>query len=154
MSEQEVMTVLERELASTGTFVLSLEIKPGNDIRITVDGEEKLSVMDCVKVNRIIEAHFDRDVEDYKLQVTSPGADQPLTDQRQFKKNTGRNLSIQMADGTAKEGKLLNCLSDRIELMEKKKVIPEGKKTARVVEEPAEVFFTDIKEAKVIISFK
>lgn len=154
MSEKEIMSVLEGELAETGIYVLSLEIKPGNDIRLTVDGETRLSVMDCVKVNRIIEAHFDRDVEDYKLQVTSPGADQPLTDKRQYKKNTGRNLLITKSDGTQSEGKLTECMEDRIVVLEMKKYIPEGKKTAKAMEELSEIPFSVIKEAKVIISFK
>jgi ribosome maturation factor RimP len=153
-SKENIIRVLEADLEGTGLFVLTLDVKPGNDIRITLDGEAGVKVADCVKVNRIIEAHFDRDVEDYQLQVTSPGADQPLTDRRQFKRHIGRTLAIVTAEEEKEEGEMIEADDEGIVLHIKKKVKLEGRKSPLKTEEDIRFPYSDIKEARVKISFK
>ncbi len=43
---------------------------------------------------------------DFSLEVSSAGLDEPLKSLRQYKKNIGRVVEVQLTDGTQKEGVL------------------------------------------------
>lgn len=62
-------------------------------LRVTVDKESGVTVGDCERMSRSIEALLD--VEDpikgsYVLEVSSPGLDRPLTGRKDFEKNIGK----------------------------------------------------------------
>jgi ribosome maturation factor RimP len=102
------------------------------------------------RLARRIEEHYGEEMS-YTLEVTSPGADQPLRDARQYARHVGRTLHLKLQDGSEKTGKLETILPDGegIELAE---IIKEKhkQKTLPVVVVP----FQDIAEAVVVISFK
>jgi ribosome maturation factor RimP len=85
----------------------------------------------------------------YSLEVTSPGADQPLTDPRQYPRHIGRSLALKLQDGTEKTGPLTAATDEGIELEEVIKV-----KTKKTTLPAVFIPFGDIKEATVVISFK
>ena len=98
--------------------------------------------------NNFLEEHYGDELS-YTLEVTSPGADQPLRDPRQYVRHVGRTLHVKLKDGTEKTGKLESILPEGIELAEilkekhKEKILP-----------AITVPFQDITEAVVVISFK
>ena len=119
---------------------------------ILIDGDNGVGIDDCVAVSRHVGFRLEEEnvIETaYNLEVSSPGIDTPLTSLRQYLKNTGRNLSIKMADGTKREGKLSGITEDAILIEEKTK--EKGKK-AETVE--AVIPISQITETKVLISFK
>ncbi len=85
---------------SEGVEVVDLEIHPGNKglvVTVFIDKEKGVTVRDCETFSRSLEAILD--VEDpikgaYTLQVSSPGLDRPLRNQRDFSKNLGREIKI------------------------------------------------------------
>jgi ribosome maturation factor RimP len=83
------------------------------------------------------------------LEVTSPGADQPLSDPRQYARHIGRSLALKFNDGTEKTGVLTTATPEGVEIEEVIKV-----KTKKTTLPAAFYPFADIKEAKVVISFK
>jgi ribosome maturation factor RimP len=68
---------------------------------------------------------------------------------RQYHKNIGRDLSIKLADGKVKEGKLLAVNDSAITIEEK---VKEKGKKVQLVE--SQIEFNHIVETKVLISFK
>ena len=121
-------------------------------ITVTLDGPSGLGIHECAmisrRLNRRIEEHFGEDAA-YSLEVTSPGADQPLTDPRQYPRHIGRSLALKLNDGTEKTGVLTAATPEGVEIEEVVK-----QKTKKLTLPAAFYSFGDIQEAKVVISFK
>ncbi len=89
---------------SYGYFLLEVTIIPKGrkECWIVIDHETKgVDVDDCSKISKelalLMEAH--ESLEDaFILNVTSPGLDRPLSDPRQFSKNKGRSVKIEILD--------------------------------------------------------
>lgn len=94
-----------------GDFLVSMKIKPTNNIKIYIDSDEGMSIEKCVRYNRklyhlIEEAGYFPD-GNFSLEISSPGVEEPLKLHRQYVKNIGRHLSVTFADDSEKAGKLL-----------------------------------------------
>ncbi|WLQ40304.1 ribosome maturation factor RimP [Streptomyces laculatispora] len=72
-------------------------------LRIIVDSEEGVELDTCAELSRAISAQLDEtDVmgeEEYVLEVSSPGADRPLTEHRHYVRATGRLARLQLREG-------------------------------------------------------
>ncbi|MEJ7661772.1 MAG: hypothetical protein WKG07_20430 [Hymenobacter sp.] len=74
------------------------------------------------RLNRALAETYGEDAA-YSLEVTSPGADQPLTDPRQYPRHVGRSLLLKLVDGVLeKTGPLIAATPEGIELEEVVKV--------------------------------
>ena len=85
-------------------FIVSIHVNPGNAIEVLVDRDSGLSIDDCKKVSRAVEGALDREVEDFSLEVSSPGVGKPLVVKRQYFKNVGREVVIKTTEGQKIEG--------------------------------------------------
>jgi ribosome maturation factor RimP len=92
-------------------FCVNLKIKPTNNFKVFLDGDNGITIEKCVQINRklykVIEEQSLYPDGDFSLEVSSPGVDEPLQSIRQYKKNIGRSLEIVFNDDSNKEGKLL-----------------------------------------------
>jgi ribosome maturation factor RimP len=109
---QQIEQWLNSVLASeTAYFCVSIKIKPTNNIKIFLDGDNGLPIEKCVEFNRklykLIEESGVYPDGDFSLEVSSPGLDEPLKLHRQYQKNIGRDVEVIFTDGTKKEGKLV-----------------------------------------------
>lgn len=132
-------------------FLVRVNVRPINNISVYVDGDEGVTIEKCVKLNRalykeIVEKEICKDGE-FGLEVSSPGIDEPLLLQRQFIKNIGRVVEVEMKDGRELEGKLLAADEKGIEVDEEK---GKGKKL-EVIKHV--LLFDDIKTTTVKIVF-
>ncbi|MCW3087527.1 MAG: ribosome maturation factor [Sediminibacterium sp.] len=92
-------------------FLVSLRIKPTNNIKVFIDGDNGITIEKCVRFNRrlnklIEEAGMYHEGE-FSLELSSPGIDEPLKMHRQYLKNIGRTIEVVFLDDTNKTGKLL-----------------------------------------------
>lgn len=81
-----------------------------------------------------MESSFDREVEDFSLEVSSPGVGKPLLVNRQFKKNVGRTVKVKTLDLQKFEGELTSVDENGIEITYEEKELVPGKKTKQWVE--------------------
>jgi len=106
--EQFVDQLLESE---TEYFRVGVRIKPTNNIRVYLDGDNGIAIDKCVRFNRqlykLIEEAGMYPEGEFSLEVSSPGLDEPLKMHRQYVKNIGRFVEVTFLDGDKKEGKLL-----------------------------------------------
>ncbi len=97
--------------AEPGDFLVSVKIKPINNIKIFIDSDEGMSIEKCVKYNRKMYVQIEERAMfpdgNFSLEISSPGVDEPLKMHRQYVKNKGRNILVTFNDATQKEGKLL-----------------------------------------------
>lgn len=135
-------------------FIVELSVKPGNKIEILVDRDSGLALEDCLSVSRHVEGNLDRELEDYSLDVSSPGVGKPLKLKRQYVKNVGRTVNVKRTDGTIVEGILVSSDEEKIVVHTRTKEEVEGKKGKKWVERDEEVAFDTISETKIVISFK
>ena len=132
-------------------FLVEVKINPTNNVKVFLDGDKGISIEKCVQCNRALykkmeEGHvFPSD--DFSLEVSSPGLDQPLKLLRQYKKNIGRLIDVVLIDGAKKAGRLIGLSEDGIILEETK-----GKNKKREVANHA-ILFNDIKTTTIQIVF-
>jgi ribosome maturation factor RimP len=117
---QEITSIQTIEKLVTGllattedVFLVSIKIKPTNNIKVFLDADSGLSIDKCIKINRsmykIIEENGWYPDGNFSLEVSSPGIGEPLLLLRQYKKNIGRSVEVILNDATIKEGKLLDA---------------------------------------------
>ena len=132
-------------------FLVSVRIKPTNNIKVFIDGDQGVSIEKCVGVNRklykLIEEQALYPEGDFSLEVSSPGLDEPLKLHRQYLKNIGRTVEVAMLDGTKTEGVLKEAAEDQIVVEETK---GKNKKKETVLHT---IPFNNIKTTKVQVIF-
>ncbi len=149
ITKEQIETLANDFLRETDLYVFEVNVKSGNIITVTIDGDTVVTIGNCIALSRAIEKSFDRDVEDFGLRVTSFGADSPLKFIRQYKKNIGRELDIKMNDDTKEKGKLIEVNEDSIII---ERIF--NKKKSDLIETNRILKFDEIKEARIILSFK
>ncbi|MFO0359912.1 MAG: ribosome assembly cofactor RimP [Flavobacteriales bacterium] len=154
ITKEQVTALVEEKIAGTDLFIVEVNVKPGNKIEVFIDRDSGLALEDCLKVSRHVEGNLDREVEDYALDVSSPGVGRPLKLKRQYFKNIGRNVEIKLTDGSKIEGTLTAADDEKIIVHTRTKEEVEGKKGKKWVERDNEVPFDTISETKITISFK
>lgn len=136
-------------LAGTDKFLVDLHISKDNRINVSIDGDNGINIDDCIELSRYIESHLDREVEDFELNVASAGLDTPLKLLRQYKKNVGRSLRVEMMTGETKEGVLVEAMDERVVL----KLDLTKKQKKEGVSDEFECPYSEIKTAKIVIKF-
>jgi ribosome maturation factor RimP len=154
ITEEQIKQLVSEKLQGTEIFLVDIIISPGNKIQIEVDHDKGISIKECVGISRHVEHNLDREKEDFELQVSSPGLDKPLKILRQYKKNVGRNVEVILLSGEKKEGKLLGASDEDITIEAEEKVKDEKTKKRKTIKKVQKFNFQEIKETKVVISFK
>ena len=90
--KEKVNGVLKEGLANKPSiFLIDMIITDSFKIIITLDGDNGVSLQDCIEVSRAIENNLDREEQDYSLEVASVGVGTPLKFVRQYKKTLGEH---------------------------------------------------------------
>lgn len=130
-------------------FVVDVRIKPTNNVKLFVDGDSGVPVEKLVAFNRNLYPRLEAAAlfpdNDFSLEVSSPGLDEPLKLHRQYLKNIGRKVAVTFPDGTEKEGTLLAAAEDKITIEE-----TVGKKKEK---KTTDINLNEIKYTKVCIVF-
>ena len=137
--------------AEKDLFLVEVRIKPTNNVKIYIDGDQGVSVDKLVSYNRKLYRQLEEEGVfpngDFSLELSSPGLDEPLKLYRQYLKNVGRAVELLRIDGTKVEGILQAVSESQVELTETK---GKGKK----MEQHTHVIpFSDIKTTKIQIKF-
>ena len=79
-------------------------------VTVLIDSDEGMTIEACARISRALgnqmdELNFFGELP-FNLEVSSPGVDFPLTQVRQFSKNVGRLLKVQLTNGPLLIGKL------------------------------------------------
>ncbi|HBN06801.1 MAG TPA: ribosome assembly cofactor RimP [Bacteroidales bacterium] len=146
IDKEKVQSVVNQELEGSDLFLVDLKIGKDNKISVFIDGDNGVTIQNCIDLSKQIESNFDREVEDFELSVLSSGIGEPLKLNRQYEKNIGRNIEVITKEGEKIVGELLLVYEEKIVV----KIQPKKKKDP-IVEK--EILFDNIKESKIIILF-
>ena len=151
--KEKVLNLLDEAIAShPSLFLIDLTITDAFKIIVAIDGDNGVTLQDCIDISRAVENNLDREEQDFSLEVASAGVSAPLKNVRQYKKNIGRTLKVKTSSETI-EGILTAVDEEKITLeweAREPKKIGKGKET---IQKKQKVLFTDIKESIVIIIF-
>jgi len=132
-------------------FLVEIRIKPTNNIKVFLDGDQGVSIDKLVSYNRRLYRQLEEENlypnGDFSLEVSSAGLDEPLKMFRQYQKNIGRFVEVVTNEGEKIEGKLIAATAEEITIEEQK---GKGKKMEAVNHA---VSFDNIKTTKIQIKF-
>ena len=139
---------LEGILAGKNIFLVGVKVDNNNKIIVHIDTNEGISIDDCVRVSKELEEKLDREMEDFALEVSSPGLESPFRVIEQYQKNIGKKINLVKTDGEKLDGILKKTGKNGIVLE-----IIRGKKGQPKDLELLELAFTEIKSGRVSIQF-
>lgn len=154
IDKSELTDIINATLGDGNLFLVDVTVSRDNNIVVEIDSDESVSIDDCTAITRAIEAHFNRDVEDYELEVGSAGLTSPLKVKRQYDKYIDEDVEVLTKDGRKIKGRLKDVDEDTFTIGITKKVKPEGAKRPIEVEEDATFKYEEIKYTKYLIQFK
>ncbi len=151
---KQIEDLILDKLGEDGVFVVDLSVSTSNKISVTLDSENGIPISYCIDISRLIEHNLDRDNEDFALEVSTAGLDQPLKLLRQYRKNIGRQVEVMTNEDVKLIGKLISVDDEGFTVETEEKVKIEGKKKKELKITPHQFKFEDVKYVKVVVSFK
>jgi ribosome maturation factor RimP len=153
ITKEHILNLANQHLNGTSIYVTGIRIGSDNHINVFLDGDEGVTIKDCVTLSRAIEGNLDREKEDYALDVSSHGAATPLVMPRQYKRHLGRTFEVKLQDGTKTEGDLIACDDNEIKLeFTSRENKPVGKGKVTVVKQQV-IKFSEIKESRIKLKY-
>ena len=153
MNQAALKDIVDEALAlNESLYLIELSISVNNKVQVVIDGDNGVSLSETMRISRAINDNFDREVEDFSLEVSTPDIAHPLKVKRQYIKNLNRILKVKTEEEEL-EGTLVTADEDKIVLQWKArepKPVGKGKIT---VDKTVTLEYTEIKEAKVKILF-
>lgn len=154
ISKESIIQVVESFLEGTEYYLVDIKTTPNNIISVEIDSFQGVSIGFCADLNRHIESNFDREVEDYELEVSSAGLTEPFKVLKQYEKNIGNEVEVLTKNGKKYSGILAEANENEFAIEIEKTEKPEGSKRKVTVTEQLRFPYADIKTTKYIIRFK
>ncbi len=154
MIDKAIVKSLVEERLDDKMFLVEITVNERNVINIFVDSYDGLTIEQCISISRHVEHSFDREEEDFELQVSSPGLSEKFKVKEQFYKYAGRQVEIITSADIKLEGIILEANEIGITFETSVREIPEGHKKKQLVIKQHNFKYDEIKSAKAVISFK
>ncbi len=154
IDREYLKTVVEDWLRETDYFLVDLTVSADNQIVVVIDCAEGVWIDDCAALSRHIEAHLDRDKEDFDLEVGSAGLGQPFKVLRQWQMHVGKTVIAQLRDGRKFTGTLTRVGDDDFDMEMEVKVKPEGAKRAKKELQTLTFTFAEVASTRYAIKIK
>ena len=154
MIDKKRVEELVEEKLDEKMFLVDVSVSKSNLINIFADSFDGLTIEQCKEISRHVENALDRDVEDFELQVSSPGLTEGFRVKEQFLKNIGREIELVLNSGDWLKGILESADKEKIMLKTSSREKIEGHKKKQLIVKEYVLRYDEIKTAKVVISFK
>ena len=147
-----ISELVKSYLPDDSYFIVDVKIsgkKNHEKVTILIDGDHGVNIAVCSSISRQLSDDLDNlnfSESNYTLEVSSPGTDFPLSSERQFRKNLGRNLKVVLKNENQIKGELLEISEQGI--------LVRRDKFNEKVKEDIFIPYEDIKRTNVLVSFK
>ncbi|MDR1722318.1 MAG: ribosome assembly cofactor RimP [Tannerella sp.] len=148
-----IVRLVGEKIEGTGNYLVDVSISPDNVISVEIDNDKGVCIDDCMEISRHIEANLDRDKEDFELEVGSSGVTSPFKILRQYVKNIGNEVEMQLKSGVKYVGRLKAADESGATISVEKKIKAEGQRRKTVVVEDLKHTFDEINYTKYLIRF-
>lgn len=154
ITKKEIVQLVSEKIEGTEYYIVDINVSTSNQIRVEIDGDKGVKINDCVDISRHIEGNYDREEVDFELTVSSAGMDQPFKITRQYQRYIGREVETKITSGEKLKGILVSADENAMVLEVTRKEKIEGKKKKLLITENKTIPMEQVKETKVVISFK
>jgi ribosome maturation factor RimP len=159
--KQKLLEILEEKFGTEGYssfFVVDILLSADEHLQVFLDNDNGLLLEHCVEISRFLEHYIEENNllgEKYTIDVSSPGVGAPLILKRQYQKNIGRLISVELSETHVNaKGTLVEVHDDYIVLEYTEKVlVEEGKKKKKEVTLRKNIPFEHIQKAVIKIVF-
>jgi ribosome maturation factor RimP len=154
MIDKAIVKKLVEEMLDDKMFLVEITVSQRNVINVFVDSYDGLTIEQCISISRHVEHSFDREEEDFELQVSSPGLSEKFKVKEQFYKYIGREIEIVTVSDVELEGVIQSATDEEIIVETSAREMVEGQKKKQLVVKQHHLKYDEIKSAKAVISFK
>lgn len=148
-----VKSIVAEWLEGKDYFLTDLTISADNRIVVEIDHKDGVWIDDCVELSRFIEDHFDRDEQDFELEVGSAGIGQPFKVLRQYENHIGDMVEVAPKTGRKYEGRLTQADENGFTVEVEQKVKREGEKRPHMETVEMHFGFDEVRSVKYVIEF-
>ena len=127
---ENIVQLVNQLIEGSELFLVDAVVKPGNKISVFIDKLEGVTIDECANLSRTFEQNLDREIEDYELEVSSPGLTQPFKVKQQYFKNVGKEVEVILKSGEKLAAKLINMNDNEILVAYSKKIKKRRQKQA------------------------
>jgi ribosome maturation factor RimP len=153
ISRDVVRNIVLSHIDGTPIFLVDVKVDASNRITVEIDKPEGITIDECTAVSKTVEAEFDREIEDFELEVSSPGLTSPFKVIDQYRKNCGKTVDVLKKDGEKFNGVLQTVSDEGIVLEVKIKTKTAGQKRLQTALQSLPISYSDIKSTRVTINF-
>jgi ribosome maturation factor RimP len=154
MIDKAIVKKLVEEMLDNKMFLVEITVSQRNVINVFVDSYDGLTIEQCISISRHVEHSFDREEEDFELQVSSPGLSEKFKVKEQHYKYIGREIEVVTVSDVEFEGVIQSATDEEIILETSARELVEGQKKKQLVVKQHHLKYDEIKSAKAVISFK
>ncbi|MBA3648569.1 MAG: ribosome assembly cofactor RimP [Chitinophagales bacterium] len=148
--ELRIKELVKALLEEKDGYLVDLKLY-AQEVQVFIDRDPNITIADCAYVSRTLEKELNKEFafsEEYALEVSSPGLDQPLKVIRQYKKSIGRKVDVILVSGEKKLGILIHADEEKIILEETNLSKIKNSKPQQI-----EIPFLSIKSTSLVITF-
>lgn len=154
INKKDIEEIVCRKLTDTSYFLVDVLINKDNNIVVEIDSFDFVDIDFCIELSREIESHFDRDIEDFDLEVGSAGLSSPFKVEQQYQKNIGKEVEVLTKKGVKYIGTLVSSTEENFCIQFEKLEKQEGCKRKAKVQHEVTLKKENIKYIKHLIRFK
>jgi len=149
IDKKKIENLVNEFIEGTDIFPVAVRVSNSNRITVLADTIKGITLDECAALHRHVEKSLDRNVEDFELQVSSPGVDMPFAVIEQYRKNEGKKIEVVDNDGMKYTGTLKNVTPGGFELETETRVRGKGKEMKEI-----SFNFDQVKSAKEVLMIK
>ncbi|MDQ2960674.1 MAG: ribosome maturation factor RimP [Candidatus Dormibacteraeota bacterium] len=124
VTSDQLTELVQPSLRHLGLSLVDLQWRPGRTsvLRLVIDSPAGVTLDDCERVSHAVGAvldAYDPITSRYELEVSSPGAERPLTTDAEWQGAVGRRVNVRLRSGDAEtiiEGRLLSLDDGTLEV--------------------------------------
>jgi ribosome maturation factor RimP len=124
VTSDQLTDLVQPSLRHLGLSLVGLQWHPGRTsvLRLVIDSPAGVTLDDCERVSHAVGAvldAYDPITSRYELEVSSPGAERPLTTGAEWQAAVGRRVNVRLRSGDAEmvvEGRLLSLGDATLEI--------------------------------------
>ena len=116
---KELLEIRFQEEDMQDCFTIDVQLEKSKKLQVYVDSDEGITFQKCSRISRFLEAEIEENKwlpENYRIDVSSPGAEKPMVHKRQYKKHVGRELMVHRGEDDVVEGELIKVEAEYIEM--------------------------------------
>jgi ribosome maturation factor RimP len=151
INKERIEDLAQSFLEESTNYLIDVRVNSANKILVYIENDIHVSIKDCIQLSKHIEHNLDREVEDFELEVSSPGIDQPFRHIKQYYKYAGKEVDVILKTGQKLNGELLEVHQKEITIQQKakKKKSIENQENSKII-----IPLSEIKETRLHINFK